>query len=157
MQAHDVVTNFVSEIRHSSGRCIWISENARAVRDWSGALLCYEGTVADVTEKFEADRTLRLALRQAETANRVKAAFLAAMSHELKTPLNAVLGFSEIIRDEMLGPVGQERYRDYAGDIHSSGKRLLAVINDVLDVSRLEGGQVTIEARYCRPLEIAEQ
>ena len=145
MQAHDVVTDFVSEIYHSSGRRIWISENARAVRDWKGELICYEGTVEDVTEKFEADRALRAALRQAETANKVKAAFLAAMSHELKTPLNAVLGFSEIIRDEMLGPVGQPVYRDYANDIHRSGTRLLSVINDILDVTRLESGSLVIE------------
>jgi PAS domain S-box-containing protein len=156
MQAHDVVTNFVSEIHHRSGRRIWISENARAVRDWSGALLCYEGTVEDVTEKFEQERTLRAALRQAEIANKMKAAFLAAMSHELKTPLNAVLGFSEIIRDEILGPVGNQGYRDYAADIHDSGARLLAVINDVLDVSRLEGGLLTIDARLESVLDVAE-
>ena len=71
-------------------------------------LICYEGTVEDVTEKFEQERALRAALRQAEIANKMKAAFLAAMSHELKTPLNAVLGFSEIIRDEVLGPVGHD-------------------------------------------------
>src|ERR1700750_2773858 len=153
MQANDVVTSFVSEIYHRSGRRIWISENARAVRDWSGTLLCYEGTVEDVTEKFEQERALRAALHQAEIANKMKAAFLAAMSHELKTPLNAVLGFSEIIRDEVLGPVGHEGYRDYAGDIHKSGSRLLTVINDVLDVSRLEGGLLTIEAR---PESVAE-
>jgi PAS domain S-box-containing protein len=157
MQAHDVVTDFVSEIYHQSGKRIWISENARAVRDWSGVLICYEGTVEDVTQKIEAERTLRAALRQAELANRAKAAFLAAMSHELKTPLNAVLGFSEIIRDELLGAVGQAIYRDYAADIHSSGKRLLAVINDVLDVSRLEGGQLTIEVRHAAVRDIAEQ
>jgi PAS domain S-box-containing protein len=156
MQAQDVVTNFVSEIHHRSGRRIWISENARAVRDWSGALLCYEGTVEDVTEKFEQERTLRAALRQAEIASKMKAAFLAAMSHELKTPLNAVLGFSEIIRDEMLGPVGQEAYRDYADDIHKSGARLLAVINDVLDASRLEGGLLTIETRAQSMQDVAE-
>ncbi len=157
MQAHDVVTNFVSEIYHSSGRRIWISENARAVRDWSGELLCYEGTVEDVTEKFEAERALRAALRQAEIANKVKAAFLAAMSHELKTPLNAVLGFSEIIRDEMLGPVGNEAYRDYAGDIHKSGVRLLSVINDVLDVTKLESGSVVLDERPENPQDIIEQ
>ena len=157
MQANDVVTDFVSEIYHQSGKRIWISENARAMRDWSGALICYEGTVEDVTQKFEADRALRAALRQAELANRAKAAFLAAMSHELKTSLNAVLGFSEIIRDEILGPTGQAAYRDYAADIHSSGKRLLAIINDVLDVSRLEGGQLTIEERFTAALDIAEQ
>lgn len=156
MQANDVVTNFISEIHHRSGRRIWISENARAVRDWSGTLLCYEGTVEDVTEKFEQERALRVALRQAEIANKMKAAFLAAMSHELKTPLNAVLGFSEIIRDELLGPVGHEGYREYAGDIHKSGARLLAVINDVLDVSRLEGGLLTIEARRENVLDVAE-
>lgn len=157
MQANDVVTHFVSEIFHRSGCRIWISENARAVRDWSGALLCYEGTVEDVTEKFEQERALRAALRQAEIANRMKAAFLAAMSHELKTPLNAVLGFSEIIRDEILGPVGHAGYRDYAGDIHKSGARLLAVINDVLDVSRLEGGLLTIEAHNENVLDVAER
>ena len=157
MQAHDVVANFVSEIHHSSGRRIWISENARAVRDWAGDLLCYEGTVEDVTDKIEAERALRTALRQAETANKVKAAFLAAMSHELKTPLNAVLGFSEIIRDELLGPVGQPAYRDYAGDIHKSGGRLLAVINDVLDVTKLESGSVVLDERPESPLDIVEQ
>ena len=157
MQANDLVTDFVSEIYHQSGRRIWIRENARAVRDWSGALICYEGTVEDVTQKFEADRALRAALRQAELANRAKAAFLAAMSHELKTPLNAVLGFSEIIRDELLGSVGQPVYRDYAADIHASGKRLPAIINDVLDVTRLEGGLLAIETRPSNLREIAEQ
>ena len=156
MQANDVVMHFVSEIHHCSGRRIWISENARAVRDWSGELLCYEGTVEDVTEKFEQERALRAALRQAEIANKMKAAFLAAMSHELKTPLNAVLGFSEIIRDQVLGPVGHESYREYAGDIHKSGTRLLSVINDVLDVSKLEGGLVTIDARPENILDVAE-
>jgi len=99
---------------------------------------------------------LRAALRQAEIANRMKATFLAAMSHELKTPLNAVLGFSEIIRDEVLGPAGVTAYRDYAGDIHRSGTKLLTVINDVLDVSRLEGGMLTIEMRPENVLDVAE-
>jgi PAS domain S-box-containing protein len=156
MAQNDVVTNFVSEIRHRSGKRIWISENARAVRDWSGKLLCYEGTVEDVTEKFAAERALRVALRQAEIANKMKAAFLAAMSHELKTPLNAVLGFSEIIRDQILGPVGVQTYADYAADIHNSGAKLLAIINDVLDVSRLEGGLLTIKARRENLLDIVE-
>ena len=157
MQTNDMVSDFVSEIYHQSGKRIWIRENARAVRDWSGMLICYEGTVEDVTQKFEADRALRAALRQAEQANRAKAAFLAAMSHELKTPLNAVLGFSEIIRDEMLGSAGQPIYRDYAADIHSSGKRLLSIINDVLDVSRIEGGEIILEARSTGARDIAEQ
>jgi PAS domain S-box-containing protein len=156
IQANDVVAHFVSEIRHRSGRRFWISENARAIRDWAGELICYEGTVENVTEKFEQDRALRAALRQAEIANRMKATFLAAMSHELKTPLNAVLGFSEIIRDEVLGPAGVTAYCDYAGDIHKSGTRLLTVINDVLDVSRIEGGLLTIEMRPENVLDVAE-
>ncbi|MDB5740945.1 MAG: hypothetical protein JWP16_1985, partial [Alphaproteobacteria bacterium] len=102
------------------------------------------------------ERALRAALRQAEIANKMKAAFLAAMSHELKTPLNAVLGFSEIIRDEVLGPVGHDMYRDYAGDIHKSGTRLLTVINDVLDVSRLEGGLLILDARSENILDVVE-
>lgn len=106
MQSHDVITNFVSEIYRADGRRIWIFENARAVRDWAGVLLCYEGKVEDVTEKFEQDRALRVALRRAQTANRVKAAFLAAMSHELKMPLNDVL---DVTRLQSGSPVLEER------------------------------------------------
>src|SRR5258705_5168661 len=66
------------------------------------------------------------------------------MSHELRTPLNAILGFSEIISQECFGPVGSERYRDYAGDIHSSGAHLLSLINDLLDVAKIEAGRMDI-------------
>jgi PAS domain S-box-containing protein len=149
MQAHDRVTDFVSEIRRRDGSTIWISENARAVRDWAGRLVCYEGTVENVTSKFEAEQAMREALNEAEEANRAKSAFLAAMSHELKTPLNAVIGFSEIIKEELFGPMGVETYRGYAQDIHASGTRLLAIINDVLDVARLQGGAITIVTRVC--------
>ena len=157
MQAHDKVCDFVSEIRRHDGTLIWISENARAVRDRAGNLVCYEGSVEDVTEKIMAERTLRGALREAEEASRSKAAFLAAMSHELKTPLNAVLGFSEIIRDEVMGTVGVPAYKDYAADIHLSGVRLLSIINDVLDVARIEGGAITMLAKLCDPLDIARE
>ena len=157
MQAHDQVTDFVSQIRRRDGSTIWISENARAVRDWSGRLVCYEGTVENVTAKFEAEQAIREALRETEEANRAKSAFLAAMSHELKTPLNAVIGFSEIIRDEVFGPVGQPSYRDYASDIHASGTKLLSIINDVLDVSRLEGGAITINPGTCQVRELAAE
>ncbi len=81
---------------------------------------------------------------EAEAANASKTAFLANMSHELRTPLNAILGFSEIISQECFGPVGSERYRDYAGDIHSSGAHLLSLINDLLDVAKIEAGRMDI-------------
>lgn len=144
MRDHDLVTDFVSQIRRHDGSVIWISENARAVRDWTGKLVFYEGTVEDVTGKIDAQNTLRRALTEMEEASRAKSAFLAAMSHELKTPLNAVLGFSEILNSEMLGPIGNDAYRGYAGDIHASGTRLLGIINDLLDTARIEGGALTL-------------
>ncbi|MEO0327755.1 MAG: HAMP domain-containing sensor histidine kinase [Pseudomonadota bacterium] len=81
------------------------------------------------------------ARNRAEEANLAKSRFLATMSHELRTPLNAVLGFSEIMRDEVLGPINNEVYRDYAKDIHSSGSHLLKLINEILDLSRIEAGK----------------
>lgn len=157
MQANDQVADFDSEIRRRDGKTIWISENARAVRDWTGRIVCYEGTVEDVTARYAAQRALRRALAEAEEANRAKSAFLAAMSHELKTPLNAVLGFSEIIKDEMLGAISPPRYRAYAADIHASGTRLLAIVSDILDVARLNGGAITLNARPYPVSALAEE
>jgi two-component system cell cycle sensor histidine kinase PleC len=78
---------------------------------------------------------------KAEAASLAKSRFLANMSHELRTPLNAILGFSEMIKDEVLGPNGNANYRSYAGDIHASGLHLLKLINEVLDLSRIEAGR----------------
>src|SRR5258706_605964 len=87
---------------------------------------------------------LRIAKEGAEAANRAKSEFLANMSHELRTPLNAIIGFSEIIKNEMLGPVQNNRYLGYAGNIHDSGTHLLGLINEVLDMAKLEAGQVEL-------------
>ncbi|WP_428247467.1 sensor histidine kinase [Ferrovibrio sp.] len=92
----------------------------------------------------DAEVTLLAAKRTAEEANRAKSEFLANMSHELRTPLNAIIGFSTMIKDEMLGPVGQKRYRDYAADIHGSGEHLLAIISDILDLSKVEAGKMEL-------------
>ncbi|HUO92740.1 MAG TPA: ATP-binding protein [Rhizomicrobium sp.] len=81
---------------------------------------------------------------EAEAANASKTTFLANMSHELRTPLNAILGFSELISSETLGPVGTARYRDYANDINSSGTHLLSLINDILDIAKIESGKMEI-------------
>lgn len=145
MDANDRVTDFVSEIRRQDGTTIWISENARAVRDWLGHIVCYEGTVEDVTDRVVFSQRLQKALHEAEELNRAKGAFLATMSHELRTPLNAIIGFSEIIKDQVLGVVQPQSYRDYAVDINTSGVRLLSIINDILDASRLESGSVAID------------
>jgi signal transduction histidine kinase len=90
-------------------------------------------------------RRLAISVEQAEHANRAKSAFLANMSHELRTPLNAIMGFSEVMKEEHLGPVQNARYLSYAGDIHSSGRYLLGIINDILDLSKIEAGKMSLE------------
>jgi signal transduction histidine kinase len=90
-------------------------------------------------------RERELAKQAAETANRAKSDFLANMSHELRTPLNAIIGFSEMMQQEVLGPVGNEQYRAYVGDIHASGAHLLQIINDILDLSKAEAGKLTLD------------
>ncbi|MEZ5833527.1 MAG: PAS domain-containing protein [Dongiaceae bacterium] len=113
---------------------------AERLRDPNGRILYEIGVIQDVTEHRQRELELMTAKRQAEIANRTKTQFLANMSHELRTPLNAVIGFSQIIRDQAFGQI-QERYVSYADDINSSGKLLLALINDILDMSRIEAGQ----------------
>jgi two-component system cell cycle sensor histidine kinase PleC len=88
---------------------------------------------------------LSIARDEAETANRAKSDFLALMSHELRTPLNAIIGFSEIIESEMFGPVGTARYREYAKDVRDSGQHLLELINDILDLSKIEAGKMEFD------------
>lgn len=90
------------------------------------------------------EEELRSAMEEAEVANRTKSEFLANMSHELRTPLNAVIGFSEVMTSEVFGPLGSDQYRDYALSIHDSGRHLLDLINDILDVSKIESGQLTL-------------
>jgi signal transduction histidine kinase len=100
----------------------------------------------------EMTRRLAISVEQAEHANRAKSAFLANMSHELRTPLNAILGFSEIMKEEHLGAMNNTRYKGYAGDIHSSGRYLLGIINDIVDLSKIEAGKMSLEAAEEFPL-----
>jgi two-component system cell cycle sensor histidine kinase PleC len=88
------------------------------------------------------------ARRRAEEANLAKSRFLASMSHELRTPLNAILGFSEVMAKEVLGPLQNETYREYARDIHSSGEHLLDLINEILDISRIEAGRYQLNEEF---------
>jgi signal transduction histidine kinase len=87
---------------------------------------------------------MRGLLDEAEAANRAKSEFLAVMSHELRTPLNAILGFSEMFKQQMMGPLGSPKYLEYAGDINDSGKHLLAIINDILDLAKAESGKLEL-------------
>jgi signal transduction histidine kinase len=116
----------------------------------------------DVTEEREAGEVLRAAKNSAESANRTKSEFLANMSHELRTPLNAIIGFSESLQRGLFGGL-TDKQREYVSDIHGAGQHLLAIINDVLDLSRIESGKtalfeetVSIELLIARPLRMVQ-
>ncbi|MBL8570374.1 MAG: PAS domain S-box protein [Phreatobacter sp.] len=98
----------------------------------------------DMTQWKKAEEDLLAAKRQAEQASSQKSDFLAKISHEIRTPLNAIIGFSEVMMEERFGPVGNERYRDYLKDIHSSGGHVLSLINDLLDLSKIEAGKLEL-------------
>lgn len=99
----------------------------------------------DLTERQNIEKALIMARDRAEHANRAKSEFLANMSHELRTPLNSIIGFSEVMRSETFGPLGSRQYLEYITDIHRSGSHLLEVINDILDMSKIESQQVDLE------------
>ncbi len=102
------------------------------------ALKRQTGELADLAEKYAEEKT------RAEEANQTKSKFLANMSHELRTPLNAIIGFSEIMESGMFGPLGAEKYSEYSRDIRESGQYLLDVINDILDMSKIEAGGIRL-------------
>ncbi|MCZ6744729.1 MAG: HAMP domain-containing sensor histidine kinase, partial [Alphaproteobacteria bacterium] len=103
------------------------------------------GTVQDVTEQRCAEQQLLAAKETAEYASRTKSEFLATMSHELRTPLNAIIGFSEVMKNQVFGPMDNERYLGYAADITDSGQHLLGIISDILEVSKAEGGKLELD------------
>ena len=112
-------------------------------------------TLRDISEQRRGEAELRAALREAELADRAKAEFLANVSHELRTPLNAIIGFSEVMKTEMFGPLGNENYGGYVRDIHDSGRHLLAVINDILDLSKIEAGRWKLEEELVDLAEVS--
>jgi two-component system cell cycle sensor histidine kinase PleC len=118
-------------------------------------LAARDGELARLERQIERQR---IALAAAETARAAaedaaqsRVAFLAAMTHELRTPLNAILGFSEVLQHEMFGPLGNDRYREYAGIIHKSGSHLLSIVNDVLDMAKVEAGKLEL---YLEPVDL---
>ncbi len=141
---HGYVRGGEDRWRRKDGRVFWYAENTRLVRNADGEILYLEGMVRDISERKRAEEALNRAKEEAELANRAKTDFLANMSHELRTPLNSVIGFSDMLKSECFGPLGDPRYREYAEDINESGCHLLAVISDILDVSKIEAGVMEV-------------
>jgi len=129
-------------IRKRDGSYVWVETMASLV-NWDGQAASLSWLI-DIEARKKAEAELIASREAAERANRVKSDFLASMSHELRTPLNAIIGFSEMISAEMLGALNP-RYAQYARDIHRSGQLLLDLINDVLDLSKLEAGKLSLK------------
>ncbi len=154
------VEEFITEAYRKDKSKIWVSTNARAIRDDEGKIIYYEGSVEDITERKLATEALKMSRDQleylvkertsqleiakelAEKANRAKTVFLANMSHELRTPLNAILGFSHLMKDS---PDTNEEQRNNLDIITQSGGHLLNLINNVLDISKIESGRLELE------------
>jgi PAS domain S-box-containing protein len=132
------------ELKDPHGRSRYWSISARPNFDARETFLGYRGVGSDITNAVYDEQSLREAKVRAEVANRAKSEFLANMSHELRTPLNAILGFSDMIAEQSLGPEAVDRYSEYAVDIHKSGRHLLAIIDDILDLAKIEAGHTEL-------------
>ncbi len=131
--------------RRKSGEFYWESLVVSPLRNLHGAITHYLAVTEDVTERKQMEEALVVAKWQAERANRTKSDFLASMSHELRTPLNAVIGYAEFMAQEPFGAIGHAKYREYLGHIEESGRHLLKVINDLLDLSKVEAGKLALD------------
>jgi two-component system, cell cycle sensor histidine kinase PleC len=133
--------------KHAKGHWVWMESTTRYI--FEGPARTVKGAISvsrDIAERKRVEEELLRQREQAEMASQTKTRFLANMSHELRTPLNAIIGFSDILNKELFGPLGSERYLDYAQLINESGALLLDLINDLLDMSKIESGK--FELRY---------
>ena len=142
-------------LRHKDGGSRWIRISGMALRDKAGWVYRMAGSVGDITQRIEFQHQLIEAKERAEIASRVKTEFLANMSHELRTPLNAIIGFSDVMLSGLFGGV-EPRYQEYIENIRDSGSHLLAVINDILDVSRIEAGRMELRAERISVAELID-
>ncbi len=139
--------NYDMEFRvvRPGGDIRYIMCEGRCEKNDEGEVIALYGIMQDMTERMLYEQELRQAKDASEQAYAAKSQFLANMSHELRTPLNAIIGFSEMIETQMLGPIFNEKYLEYAGSIKESGEHLLDLISDILDMSKIEAGKHTLD------------
>jgi PAS domain S-box-containing protein len=155
MAGKEAISRYQIRLRHRDGSYRWMETLATAV-EWDGQQASLSW-LTDITGRKAMEAEILRSKEAAEFANRTKTEFLAHMSHELRTPLNAIIGFSEVIKGEMFGPVGRPNYIEYAADIHRSGQHLLDLINDILDLSKLEAGKLELRESDVSLSTIVEQ
>ena len=131
-------------LRHGEGSYVWIEATTRSAYDADGHFQHIISVSRDVSERKAQEFETQAARNRAEAANKAKSGFLANMSHELRTPLNAIIGFSDIMHEELFGALGDRRYTEYAGLISESGKLLLDLITDILDMAKIEAGKMEL-------------
>ena len=153
-QKHEVSVTY--RIVRPDGNVRWVLEHIRSEYDEAGKRVSSFGIIQDITEHRQREMQLSSAYLRADLASRAKTQFLATMSHELRTPLNAIIGFSEVMKAEMVGPLGTPAYKDYAADIHGSGTFLLAIINELLDLSLIDSGEMKLDESLVQIDKIAE-
>ena len=156
LERHEPFRGLTYRVRRPDGTLIYAETSGQPVFDAAGAFKGYRGVARDVTQFVDADHALREARDHAEEASRTKSLFLANMSHELRTPLNAIIGLSEMIDSQVLG-ADSPKYREYAADICTSGKHLLRIINEMLDIAKIEAGKYVIEENEVALGALAEE
>jgi len=143
--------------RRKDGSEFWVATSIAPLRNDEGDIDGFVAVHQDITDRKLAEEEMLVAKRQAEIANKAKSELLANMSHELRTPLNAIIGFADAMQSRIFGPISPPRYEEYVSDICNSGRHLLDLINDVLDVSAIEAGKLTLFEERVPLAEILRQ